>query len=107
VTTARAPARRECPGSHEQYLLLKGKVTRLTRRVPDRKDTLDHGKRVCLGKNGTIPIGRRSRRDNGCLSLRFLKRKEERHLNHWKGNEPLCPDRLSHGSAIIRPTRVG
>ena len=73
-------------------------------RVPDRKDTLDHGKRVCLE---TILSGGRSRRDNGCLSLRFFKRKEERHLYHWKGNEPLCPDRLSHGSAIIRPTRVG
>ena len=44
VTTARAPARRECPGSHEQYLLLlKSTVTRLIRRVPDRKDTLGHG----------------------------------------------------------------
>jgi len=108
VTTARAPARRECPGSHEQYLLLlKSTVTRLIWRVPGRKDTLDHGKRVCLGKNGTVPFGGRFCCDNGCLSLRFLKRKEERHLYHWKGNEPLCPDRLSHGSAIIRPTRVG
>jgi len=38
VTTARAPARRERPGSHEQYLpLLKSTVTRLIRRVPDRR----------------------------------------------------------------------
>jgi len=51
VTTARVPACREYPGSHEQYLLLlKSTVTRLVLRVPDRKDTLGHGMRACLGK---------------------------------------------------------
>ena len=51
MTTARAPTRRECPGSHEQYLLLlKSTVTRLVLRVPDRKDTLGHGIRAYLEK---------------------------------------------------------
>jgi len=51
VTTARAPACRECPGSHEQYFpLLKSTVTHLVLRVPDRKDTLGHGRRACLEK---------------------------------------------------------
>jgi len=51
VTTARAPAYWECPGSHEQYLLLlKSRVTHLVQRVHDRKDTLGHGIRACLEK---------------------------------------------------------
>jgi len=53
VTTARAPACRECPGSHEQYLqLLKSTVTPLVQRVTDRKDTLGHGIRACLENIG-------------------------------------------------------
>ena len=58
MTTARAPACRECPGSHEQYLLLfKSMVTHLLRRVPDRKNTLGHGIRACLEKKWTAPLG--------------------------------------------------
>ena len=44
MTTAGAPARRERPGSHEQYLLMPVSISNtLLRRVPDKKDTLDHG----------------------------------------------------------------
>jgi len=51
VMTARPPACRECPGSHEHYLLLlKSTVTHLILRVPDRRDTLGHGRRACLEK---------------------------------------------------------
>ena len=58
MTTARAPACRECPFSHQQYLLLlKSMVTHLVIRVPDKKDTLGHGIRACLEKNGTVPLG--------------------------------------------------
>ena len=53
--TARAPACRECPGSHEQYLLLlKSTVARLVLRLPDRNDTLGHVIRACLPKIGQL-----------------------------------------------------
>jgi len=72
--TARAPACWECPGSHAQYLLLlKSTVTRLLRRAPDRKDTLGHGIRACLERNGTILLGDFSGWENDLLSI--LKQK--------------------------------
>ena len=53
MMAARAPACRECPGSHEQYLLLlRSILTCFVPGVPDRKDTLGHVIRVCLAKMG-------------------------------------------------------
>ena len=104
MQTARAPACRECPGSHRQYLLLlKSTVTHLVLRMPDRKDTLGHGIRGCLERNGTIPLGDLSGRENDLPSA--LKPKGGSLL--WdNGTEQLYANRRYPGLAIIRPTRV-
>jgi len=69
VTTARVPACRDCPGSHEQcLLLLKITVTHLVQRVPDRKDTLGHGIRACL-ENWTVPLSNFLVWENDLLSI--------------------------------------
>ena len=107
VTTARAPACRECPSSHKQYLLLlKSTVTCLVLRVPDRKDTLGHGIRACLEKNRTVPLGDLFGWENDLPSV--LKWKGGVIcLGERNGTVTIYPNRLHHGSAIIRPTRVG
>jgi len=59
VTTARARACLECPGSHEQYLvLLKSTVTHLVLRVPERKDTLGHVIKESVWQNLDRFVGR-------------------------------------------------
>jgi len=105
VTTARAPACRECPGSHAQYLLLlKSTVTHLVQRVPDRKDTLCHGIGACLEKNWTIRLHNVFGWENDLPS--GLKQRGGSFVLD-SGMEQLYPNSLYHGSAIICPTPVG
>ena len=80
-------------------------VTSLVLRMPDRKDTLGHSRRACLERNGTIPLGDLFEWKNDRPSA--LKQREGGSLVWENGTEQLYPNRLYHGSAIMRPTRVG